>query len=76
MNARERAHQGLNRALLKLAETGDFAGAVSDIEQEITIAMDLVAKATFEECAKIADECDKSTHPADVADKIRARSTA
>lgn len=29
----------------------------------------------IEECAKVAEACDKSTHPAEVADKIRALAT-
>ena len=33
----------------------------------------LVAAAEREACAKVCDEADKSTHPADLADAIRAR---
>ena len=35
---------------------------------------DYVAQAEREECAKICNDADKSTHPADLADAIRARS--
>jgi hypothetical protein len=33
----------------------------------------LVASAEREACAKVCDAADKSTHPADLADAIRAR---
>ena len=35
---------------------------------------DYVAQAERDECAKICNDADKSTHPADLADAIRARS--
>jgi hypothetical protein len=36
----------------------------------------LVASAERETCAKVCDAADKSTHPADLADAIRARGQA
>jgi len=36
----------------------------------------LVAAAEREACAKVCDAADKSTHPADLADAIRARGQA
>jgi hypothetical protein len=34
---------------------------------------ELVAQQEREACAKVCDDADKSTHPADLADAIRAR---
>lgn len=55
-------------AVIKDAIASIMAGLQEDIED--------YGKAERQACAKLAESLDKSTHPADVADAIRARSTA
>jgi len=43
-----------------------------ELRQKLEQAEDAVA-AEREACAKVCDDADKSTHPADLADAIRAR---
>ena len=47
----------------------DFTCNLEDIERFAA----LVAAAEREACAKVCEAADKSTHPADLADAIRAR---
>ena len=43
---------------------------------ELVILADKIAAAEREACAKVCDAADKSTHPTDLADAIRARGKA
>jgi hypothetical protein len=48
-----------------------FAGF--DLERFFSAAYEAGAAAEREACAKVCDAADKATHPADLADAIRAR---
>ena len=50
----------------------EFENNESQAENIMRFA-NLVASAEREACAKVCDAADKSTHPADLADAIRAR---
>jgi hypothetical protein len=43
------------------------------LDGDIEHFAELVAQQEREACAKVCDDADKSTHPADLADAIRAR---
>ena len=59
--------------IIRMAQdTGVTAERVRDL---VNFAA-LVASAEREACAKVCDAADKSTHPADLADTIRARGQA
>jgi hypothetical protein len=47
----------------------------SDIQPLIEALVDQAVKKEREACAKVCDAADKATHPADLADAIRARGT-
>ena len=64
---------------LKLAQEAYEKGQSDLMEacQEAAVsAMAFAVAAEREACAKVCDEADKSTHPADLADAIRARGQA
>jgi len=62
---------------IKLPEPDISMFGIGDCYRADIVAR-LIAEARAEEreaCAKLCDAADKSTHPADLADRIRARST-
>lgn len=57
----------------ELAEPRDDASTLPvDYVAALTRFAQLVASHKQEQCAKVADDADKNTHPAEIADAIRA----
>lgn len=61
---------------VEAADPQCWIGAIAFETYELERFAALVAAAEREACAKVCDAADKSTHPADLADAIRARGRA
>ena len=60
--------------IIRMAREAEFTeGDISLFPDTIAHFAALVAAAEREACAKVCEAADKSTHPADLADAIRAR---
>ena len=66
--------------IIRMAQEAGLIPPPLDWPQKYADALEhfaaLVASAEREACAKVCDAADKSTHPADLADAIRARGQA